>query len=236
MANDYDDVTIQVVNQLFENLFSICKAWKVALGDDQAVGDCKRQWLSAFKENNISSIDKVKRGMVKMRSRQLPFLPSPGEFIALCKLQPIDVGAPSVENAYKEAVKNAYPDGLEKRWTHPCVRYAYQQSGAFDMRTEPKSKTYPLFEKNYINSLEDYAEGKILNQIQNNKPKSQGKHAPVTGFGGYEWSKPGVMKQYECIRSYEDAMDVIDNICKLNPKMRAIKRLVHSLNTPNKAV
>jgi len=224
MQKDYDEVTVNVVNQLFENLFSVCKAWKVALGDEQAVGDCKRQWLSAFKENNVTNIERIKKGMVKLRARKMPFLPSPGEFIALCRLDPVDVGAPSIEDAYKEAVKNAYPDGSEKRWSHPCVRHAYLRSGAFDMRTEPKTKTYPLFEKNYLGSLEDYAEGKIHEQISHKKPESQGKYGPVTGFGGHEWVKPGIMKQYECIRTHEDCMDVISNMQSINPQLKSLVR------------
>lgn len=211
MSKDYDDITIDVINQLFENLFSVCKAWKVAIGDDQAIGDCKRQWLSAFKENNITSIDRVKRGMVKVRARQLPFLPSPGEFIAFCKLDPIDVGAPSIDDAYKEAIKNAYPDGLEKRWTHDCVRYAYQRSGAFEMRTEPKSKTQPLFERHYLDAIERFANGEILNQLPINKKEKEFKGGE--GFGGYEWVKdnPGMMKMYEGI-TRQEAMDVIKNL------------------------
>lgn len=58
-------------------------------------------------------------------------------------------------------------------------------------------------------------------------------HTPATKFdphfGGYEWYEAGIMKQYKCIRTYEDAMDVIENICKLNPKMKSIKRAVKSL-------
>jgi len=224
-----DEKTAQIINALFEKIIRIKPAFKQGWPTETEFQMAKREWVNAFRRANITSLERVKRGIERLTDSEKSFIPSPGEFLALCRLEPGDVGAPPIEQAYKEAIKNAYPDGLEKRWSHPCVRHAFQQSGAFEMRTEPKSKTQPLFEKNYLDSLDDYAEGKILEQVAHDKPKTQGRYAPVTGFGGYEWAKPGIMKQYECIKSYEDAMDVIENICKLNPKMRPLKRAVQSL-------
>ena len=39
-------------------------------------------------------------------------------------------------------------------------------------------------------------------------------------FGGYDWVKPGIMRQYSCIKTYEDAIDVIKNMTSINPMFK----------------
>lgn len=172
MSKDYDSITIEVVNQLFEDLFGICKGWKAAVGDDEDIGRCKRQWLLAFKENNITSIEQLRKGLVGMRSRELPFLPSPGEFLALCKTTPEDIGAPPLDQAYQEACEKSHPCYGVKTWSHEAVKMAYLKSDPFTLRTQPASTTKPIFKKNYIECCEDLAEGKALNRLEEHKART----------------------------------------------------------------
>ena len=56
-------------------------------------------------------------------------------------------------------------------------------------------------------------------------------------FGGYEWAKPGIMKQYACIKTYEDAIDVISNMKHMNPFMKGImERIKTNKDDPQKNV
>ncbi|HHG9988742.1 TPA: replication protein P, partial [Yersinia enterocolitica] len=49
------------------------------------LNELRRQWVLAFIENGITSIDQVNAGMKIARQQATPFLPSPGQFIAWCK-------------------------------------------------------------------------------------------------------------------------------------------------------
>ncbi|MGE4957233.1 replication protein P, partial [Yersinia enterocolitica] len=53
--------------------------------DQSDLNELRRQWVLAFIENGITSIDQVNAGMKIARQQATPFLPSPGQFIAWCK-------------------------------------------------------------------------------------------------------------------------------------------------------
>lgn len=129
----------------------------------------KKEWILAFQAANINSISQLKKGIDHFRIQSKAFVPSPGEFIAMCKSSPEDIGAPSLVEAYKEAIRNSYPDGTKKTWSHPCVRYAAQKSDSYFLRTESKQRTQNVFQKNYLDAIEQFGEGKILHQIENKK-------------------------------------------------------------------
>ena len=165
--SSYDEKTIAIVNQLFKEIFAIKNAYRAETKDDLIT--IKRQWMLSFTENNIKSIEQLRTGLKRMRKEPSPFFPSPGEFINLCKPTPEELGAPDVESAYKQAIKNAYPDGIEKKWSHDAIRYAAQKTDTFFLRTESRAKTFPRFKNNYEQALSDYADGRIMKQISNNK-------------------------------------------------------------------
>ena len=49
------------------------------------MNEFRRQWLLAFQENGIHSLEQVDAGMRVARRRERPFLPSPSQFVAWCK-------------------------------------------------------------------------------------------------------------------------------------------------------
>lgn len=49
------------------------------------MNEIRRQWVLAFKENGITTMEQVEAGMRMVRRQERPFLPSPGQFIAWCK-------------------------------------------------------------------------------------------------------------------------------------------------------
>lgn len=80
---------VEQVAQIFNNLFSELRAAfpaSMANFRDQAdVNEFRRQWLLAFQENGIHTLDQVAAGMRVARRQERPFLPSPGQFVAWCK-------------------------------------------------------------------------------------------------------------------------------------------------------
>jgi hypothetical protein len=210
VQKDFDNQTILVVNQLFKDLFSVNPAWKVSIGNDEDISNCKRQWISAFKENNITSIELLRKGMVKMRARSSPFFVSPGEFIAMCALEAKDIGAPPLDDAYMEAIRNAYPDGTEKKWSHPAVKYAAHKSDMFFLRNRSAHESKPRFKENYELACKEHAEGKTLNQIEDQSKDSVANRQKYQEYYGGCMQSRSYSKNPESIEilSYDDWLKV----------------------------
>lgn len=74
----------QIINGLFVQLAAAFPASLVNRNQDD-VDEIRRQWVLAFKENGITTIEQVEAGMRMVRRQELPFLPSPGQFIKWCR-------------------------------------------------------------------------------------------------------------------------------------------------------
>lgn len=75
----------QIFNELFRQLKAAFPALMTSIKDQNDLNELRRQWVLAFVENGITSIDQVNAGMRIARQQATPFLPSPGQFIAWCK-------------------------------------------------------------------------------------------------------------------------------------------------------
>ncbi|WP_145537428.1 replication protein P [Yersinia alsatica] len=74
-----------IFNELFRQLKAAFPALMTSIKDQRDLNELRRQWVLAFIENGITSIDQVNAGMKIARQQATPFLPSPGQFIAWCK-------------------------------------------------------------------------------------------------------------------------------------------------------
>lgn len=74
----------QIINGVFTQLLA---AFPAALaGRDQTdMDEIRRQWVMAFAENGVTTMEQVDAGMRVARRQAKPFLPSPGQFVAWCK-------------------------------------------------------------------------------------------------------------------------------------------------------
>lgn len=181
-----DENAIDVINQLFEKLTVIMPAFKQAWPNEGDFELAKKEWMIAFKSAGITSIERVRQGIDHFRLLPKPFVPSPGEFISMCKHIPQNIGSLSIEDAYREACKNAYPNNKPKKWSHPCIRYAAYKSDMYFLRTAPRQKSFPCFEKNYLDAIGDYQDGKIMDQIENKRkdtPENRIKYQEEWGGG-----------------------------------------------------
>ena len=69
------------------------------------------------------------RGLDQARKEKWP-PDNPGEFLALCRIEPADVGAPDSENAWAIACRMTHPGSPDgKGWAHPAVRAAARKVG-----------------------------------------------------------------------------------------------------------
>ncbi|EPD1668294.1 replication protein P [Escherichia coli] len=75
----------QVFNKLFSALRAAFPASVSTFNDQNAFDELRRQWLLAFRENGITTMEQVNAGLRVARRQERPFLPSPGQFIAWCR-------------------------------------------------------------------------------------------------------------------------------------------------------
>lgn len=74
----------QIINGLFVQLVAAFPASLVNRSQED-VNEIRRQWVLAFKENGINTMEQVDAGMRMVRRQERPFLPSPGQFIKWCR-------------------------------------------------------------------------------------------------------------------------------------------------------
>ncbi|ECV9924347.1 TPA: replication protein P [Salmonella enterica subsp. enterica serovar Mississippi] len=76
----------RLVDALFMQLKQIFPAaTQTNLRSDADERVAKQQWIAAFSENGIRTRKQLSAGMLKARSSQSPFWPSPGQFISWCR-------------------------------------------------------------------------------------------------------------------------------------------------------
>lgn len=76
---------IQIFNELFRQLKAAFPALTATIKEQSDLNELRRQWVLAFAENGINSMEQVNAGMKIARQQATPFLPSPGQFVAWCK-------------------------------------------------------------------------------------------------------------------------------------------------------
>lgn len=63
---------------------AIFPAWTAAIRDQSIEAKARQEWLKAFVENGINTVELVEIGLAACRKHNSPFLPSVGQFIDLC--------------------------------------------------------------------------------------------------------------------------------------------------------
>lgn len=94
----------------------------VASKTPEEMNEMRRQWLLAFKENGIVSMEQINAGMRVARKQDRPFMPSPGQFVAWCKSESaVSAGLPDavelVDMVYQYCrTRGQYPDAESYPW------------------------------------------------------------------------------------------------------------------------
>ena len=161
------ETTATIVNQLFDRLIAINPAFKQAWPTEHEFQATKKEWVLAFVDSGIKTIEQLKQGLKAVRMNPSPFIPSPGQFIAMCKQGPEDIGAPTVEKAYDEACIKSHPSyGPDKNWSHAAVENARNNVGAYNLTNLPARQTKKLFSDAYFDACDLFGSGSNLSQIE----------------------------------------------------------------------
>lgn len=154
----------QFINWLFFEIQSILPAFKQAWPTKGEYDGAKRNWILALCESDLNSMQQIKIGLKNLRAQTSPFVPTCGQFIALCKPSAQDLGLPTVEKAYTEACQAAHPQG-DKKFSHKVVEHAFIETGSYNLRTTSKTVSFPIFERNYEIASRMYMNGEKLKEI-----------------------------------------------------------------------
>ncbi len=80
-----DATTANVINELFRIIVANFPAFKQAWPTEAEYEFAKKEWIKAFNQVGLRDIEDIQRGIDKFRLLETPFVPSPGQFLALCK-------------------------------------------------------------------------------------------------------------------------------------------------------
>ena len=118
----------KLVDLLFVNLMQVFPAAKqTALSTPAEVAAAKRQWITAFAENGITSVEQLQAGMRMARQQESDFWPSCGKFIGWCKAGAAEnAGLPSVDEVEAEFKRYSANRGQHARpedfnWSAPVM-------------------------------------------------------------------------------------------------------------------
>lgn len=117
--------TAEIFNALFSALRAAFPASVHTFNDQDAFDELRRQWLMAFRENGITTIEQVNAGLRVARRQERPFLPSPGQFIAWCRegRSALGISAADVMAEYWKWQKLVfrYPSSEQYPWPKPVL-------------------------------------------------------------------------------------------------------------------
>jgi hypothetical protein len=165
---DQERETGKVINQLFRQLRSIRTAWRQAWPDKKSYVESKATWLKAFIENGICTQEQIDIGLIRCRAEPSDFIPSVGKFIQGCVPTPemLNPPLPSVEAAYKQALRNCHPTmhGVAK-WYHPAVYHATAAAGFNSLSLLSRELGLISFEKRYLEQVRKVWMGEKLGPV-----------------------------------------------------------------------
>lgn len=156
----WEQKTAKIINLLFRELQDIFPAFKQAWPTQEDFNRAKKSWTKAFIAAGICDIEHLRYGIKKCRLSESAFAPSAGKFIKWCMPDPTEIGLPSVEDAYLEAIENSHPTST-KKWSHHVIRHSRNMTGSFELFALQKSKSFALFKRNYEISIRQFINGQL---------------------------------------------------------------------------
>lgn len=156
--------TEKLINGLFAELRAICTAWRQAWPDQRTHDLAKDHWVGGFMDAGINSIEQIEFGLKKQRQSVKPFVPSIGEFIAMCKPTAADFNLPDVNTAYAQAAQLAYPEADQSKFNQ-AVYHAACLTGFYELNNLPQDKSFPIFARCYQSTVEAVMNGHPLREV-----------------------------------------------------------------------
>ena len=146
---------VDAIIQVFA-LFSLNyhNQFHAAYTDFESENTAKKLWLNSLTPFSAETILHAANQLIQSSE----YLPTLSKFISAC--DSVQFTLPSVREAYLEAC-NADPTH-NRNWSHPVVYHTGKASGWHLLRSEPESKSWPIFRENYVKQCEKVRNGERL--------------------------------------------------------------------------
>lgn len=165
MSTQIAKVDINFMNEVFAKIMGASPAFKQAFINTKILTEAKKIWLQVFIENDLNDWRKIQCGIINLASQTNPFVPTAGQFIAMCTPSAESLGLPSLQKAYEEACRLSKPYEKERSWSHEAVFHAAQETGLFFLSNNSKDKSFPVFKRNYEIVIDMLLNGEKLREI-----------------------------------------------------------------------
>lgn len=131
VINQQDASLVDALFRQFRQVFPAACATNLKTPADESAA--KKQWILAFAENGITNREQLRAGMQWARSKDTPFMPSPGQFIEQCKVGICKAaGLPDQQDLYRKLMKYCAERGF-----YECAEnYPWESNAEFWMVTE----------------------------------------------------------------------------------------------------
>lgn len=169
------------INDIFKSLKAIFPTFKLTFPDDEALRIGKKVWVKTLLEGKITSHEQIRIGMKKARASG-DFMPSAGKFVDWCRVTAEDMGLPSREAAFREAIGNL-GIFITAKWSHPAVLEAVKNTTCYTLKNSTEKNARVEFYRNYAVMVERVRRGENL---QVDIPKA------ITAVPEYRKARPEV--------------------------------------------
>lgn len=110
-AKHIDEFAMQNINAIFKDLCAIFPAWRNHLRTSEEFRATRANFAKGMIENEITTMEQVRKGLARARQQESDFFPSVGKFISWC--QDLD----SWEDAFKRMLCNEPALSLAEKLT-----------------------------------------------------------------------------------------------------------------------
>jgi len=131
VVNEQAEQLVDALFRQFRQVFPAACATNLKTPADESAA--KKQWILAFAENGITNREQLRAGMQWARSKDTPFMPSPGQFIEQCKAGICkEAGLPDQQELYRKLMKYCAERGF-----YECAEnYPWESNAEFWMVTD----------------------------------------------------------------------------------------------------
>ncbi len=156
-----DQQTKALVNMIFARFMAIYGyKFKSAFETKEEILIAKREWALSLRGTEESQLVPA----INYCKENLSWMPTISEFIEIIRSSMSEPGLPGLRDAYWEACMHAN-DPVEHEWSHPIVYWTGQQTGWFELRSEPETEIFPRFRYHYDLNLRRVHAGESLAEI-----------------------------------------------------------------------
>lgn len=148
LQGNINDTAKHLVDRVFEQLKSIFPAWQYAWKDARAIDAAKVEWVKAFLEGNVNTIEQLREGFKHARASESDFLPSSGKFVQWCNKSVCDP-----TDGYIRFVNR-------KEAQHPVEVETRSQVG-FNCRSATAEKAEKIWNKHYKINYQKWVNGQL---------------------------------------------------------------------------